>query len=1062
MKAPLYLLDGYSIVFRSYFVFIRNPLRNPKGQNSSAVFGFFRSLFYLFRERNPEYFAVVQDSQTPTFRHERYQDYKANRDETPQDLKDQIPLIENILSVLGVPMVRANGYEADDVMATLARQASAEGRPVYIVSSDKDLLQLVEEPVQILRPDQAGFREFHREQVYEDWAVYPEQIRDYLALVGDSSDNVPGVKGIGAKTAAKLLGQFGTLEGIYDHLEEISSKSQRSKLEENRENAFLSYELVSLSFDAPLAETPEDLRLPKLDYPGAVPYFLEQGMRSVVEELGFDPADFAPADSAAEGVPGSHAAGGATGVDPGTGRAAADSGEPPPGELFASGDGGGGGGGGHSLGGHSPGGHSPGGAKAAAGGEPLAPGGETPAAAGTPGSDRRDAAPAGTSALAGTPAPGGRGTPAPGGEPPAAAGTPGSDRRDAAPGGRGTPAPGGGPPAPAGPDAATRERLAAPGEYTLIESVEQLRPWIDRAREAGVYALDTETDSLDPLSARPVGISLAVEVGGGCYIPLRGPDGPALDEDAVREALRPLVTSPDYGMIAQNGKYDYKILANWGLRPANLSFDTMIAAWLLDTTASGYGMDRLAADHLGYRPVSYKSLFPGAKRGEALPSFDSVELWLAANYAAEDADVTLRLYELFAPQIEGRGFSELLHQVEMPLVPLLAEMELRGIILETETLTAYSAELTERLAAIEKEIYELVGREFNIASTKQLQQILFEERKLQPIRKTKTGYSTDVSVLQVLAREDPVPDRVLQHRNLSKLKSTYVDALPRLVNERSGRLHTSFSQTGTATGRMSSRDPNLQNIPIRDEEGRRIRAAFVPAEGHRFVSADYAQIELVVLAHLSGDPGLLRAFREQKDVHRETGALIFGVAPEEVTSEQRRIAKTINFGVMYGMSAFRLARDLEIPRADADAFMEAYFGTYSGIKSFIDRTVQEAEAQGFVRTLLGRERPLPDINSRNRNVKQGAERIAVNTPIQGTAADIVKLAMLRIDRRLRAEERKARILLQVHDELILEVPDEEVQAVSVLVEEEMTQAVEFSVPLRVSVEVGSSWGDFHT
>jgi len=978
MKSPLYLLDGYSIVFRSYFVFIRNPLRNPKGQNSSAVFGFFRSLFYLFRERKPEYFAVIQDSTIPTFRHERYEAYKATRDETPQDLTDQIPIIEEILSVLGVPMLRADGYEADDVMATLARRAAAEDRPVYIVSSDKDLLQLVEEPVRVLRPEQAGFRELLREQVYEDWGVYPEQVRDYLALVGDTSDNVPGVKGIGAKTAAKLLNSFRDLDELYAGLDRISSKSQRAKLEENRENAFLSRELVSLEYQVPLDIGPAELALPNLDYPAAVPYFMAQGMRSVVEELGFDPDAFAASQESAStesedlfggDYRGNDAAGAALDTrgsgTRGDSKTAADPGSVDPGT-----------------------------------GAPR----RAPASTETP-SDRE-------STRAAEPAP---------------------------------------PP-----------RAAERGSYILVEDIEGAKEWVSRARELGVYALDTETDSLDPLVARPVGICLAVQSGEACYMALRGPDGPVLDEDAVREALRPLVSDPEARMVVQNGKYDYKVLANWGLPPAKLWFDTMIAAWLLDTTSSSYGMDRLAEEQLAYKAVSYKSLFPNAKRGESLPSFESVALETAADYAAEDADITFRLYEHFAPQLEERGFARLFYDVEMPLVPLLAEMELRGIPLQSNVLASYSAELSDRLAALEKEIYELVGREFNIASTKQLQQILFEERKLQPIRKTKTGYSTDVSVLQVLAKEDPVPDRVLQHRNLSKLKSTYVDALPKLVNPRTGRLHTNFSQTGTATGRMSSRDPNLQNIPIRDEEGRRIRSAFVPGNGQLFVSADYAQIELVVLAHLSQDPGLLAAFREQKDVHRETGALIFGVSPDQVSTEQRRIAKTINFGVMYGMSAFRLARDLEIPRADADAFMEAYFGTYTGIKSFIDKTVREAEEQGYVRTLLGRERPLPDISSRNRNVKQGAERIAVNTPIQGTAADIVKLAMLNIDRRLREEARHARILLQVHDELILEVPEEEVDDVSIAVEEEMTGAVDLSVPLRVSVEVGSSWGDFHT
>ena len=941
MPEPLYLLDGYSLVFRSYFAFIRNPLRNPQGRNSSAIFGFFRSLFRLFDVREPSHFAVVLDSLTPTFRHEQYADYKANREETPEELREQIAVIEEMLAALGVPALRVNGYEADDIMATLAVQCRGEGRTCYLVSGDKDLLQLVDENVRVLKPENNDFTELDRGTIYQEWSIYPEQVGDYLALVGDSSDNVPGVTGVGAKTAAKLLAQFDTLATLYERLEEVGSASQKRKLENGREAAQMSRELVKLEVEVPLEQAPAELSLGNPDYAALMPYFEREGMRSLFEEAarraGVDPA--AARGSTADG-----------GVE-GAGGAAAEPG-----------------------------------------------GGRVP-----------------------------------------------EDRVAGGPAGAPEPAP----------------ELARTGSYVLVTDLAELDRWIAAIREAGWFAFDSETDSLNPLSARPVGFSFATEAARACYVPLFGPDGPVLDEAEVRARVKPVLEDTNLKLIAQNAKYDYKVLKRWGVELSSLTFDTMVAGWLLDTTANSFGLDELARSYLGYTTVHYADLFPEAGRGKNLPPFHHVPLESAAHYAAEDADVTYRLFTVFEPLLRERGFDRLFYELELPLVPVLAEMELRGIRIDTDMLAAYSRELEDSLGEIEAEIYELCGHEFNIASTKQLQEVLFVERKLTPIRKTKTGYSTDVSVLQELAREDPVPEKVLRHRLLSKLRSTYVDALPKLVNPETGRLHTHFTQTGTATGRLSSKDPNLQNIPIREEEGRRIREAFVPEPGWVFVSADYSQIELVVLAHLSGDPGLTRAFREEKDVHRETGALIFGVAPEEVTSAQRRIAKTINFGVMYGMSAFRLSRELNISRADAERFIEAYFRTYPNIKSFVEQTVKEAETAGAVRTLLGRERPLPDITSRNRTVKSGAERIAVNTPIQGTAADIVKRAMLRVSRRLGEEGLGGRILLQVHDELILEAPAAEQEATEALVAEEMAGAVELSVPLRVSVEAGSSWGELH-
>jgi DNA polymerase I len=974
MPDTLFLLDGYSVIYRSYFAFIRNPLRNPRGENSSAVFGFCRTLFTLLRDYRPKQFVVVMDSLEPTFRHEQYEEYKANREATPEDLHAQIPLIEEILAALEVPVVRASRYEADDVMATLAARCRREDRPCRVISADKDLLQLVAEPVRVLRPGKSGIEELDRDGVFRDWQVWPEQIPDYLALIGDSSDNVPGVKGIGAKTAVELLGTYGTLEEIYENLENISSGSRRTKLEEGRENAWLSRNLVILAEDAPVPDEDGAYRIGELNYAAAAPLLLAQGMKRQVEELGLNPADFEEAGPDRGAAPGE-----ATG-----GRAASESSSAVDGDSTTDRD----------------------------------------------GSTDNDSA--------------------------GAAGNTGAKLDPSLP-----------PRERARKVLSTREleTLGAAGTYQCVSTLEDLDRWIEKAAAAERFAFDVETDSLDSLEAHPVGFSLAIAVGSGCYIPLRGPDGVVLPEDEVRERLRPLLTANTVELVGQNFKYDWKVLHRWGITVPSVAFDTMIAAWLVDTSAGSYGMDRLAADYLDYQTVHYADLFPdgeGGKRGSTpVATFDTVPLEEATRYAAEDADITLRLWMVLNRLLDRRGARELFETLEMPLVPILAAMEMEGIGLDVFALEQYSQELSHRISATEREIHDLVGREFNIGSTKQLQEVLFRERGLQPVKKTKTGHSTDNSVLQELSREDPVPERVLRFRMLSKLRSTYVDALPRLVSRSTGRIHTSFNQTGTATGRLSSKDPNLQNIPIRDEEGRRIRDAFVPREGWVFVSADYAQIELVVLAHLSGDQALREAFNEGEDVHRRTAGLIFGIEPDQVSSEQRRIAKTINFGVMYGMSAFRLSNELGISRKEAETFITAYFGTYSGIRRFIDATVREAEEQREVRTLLGRPRPLPDINNRNRTVKAGVERVAVNTPIQGTAADIVKRAMLAVAHRLSEEGLQSRLILQVHDELILECPPHEVQRVKALATEEMSTAVKLSVPLRVGVESGERWGAMH-
>ncbi len=975
----LYLLDGYALVYRSYFAFIRNPLKNQQGRNVSAMFGFFRTLLSLFDQYKPRYFAVAMDSRAPTFRHEQYPDYKATREKTPDELHEQVPTIEEILAALGVPVIRSEGFEADDVMATLAERCRSEGRSCYIISGDKDLLQLVAGPVKVLRPEKGGYEELGPAEVVRDWGVRPDQILDYLALIGDASDNVPGVRGIGPKSAAKLLQDFDTLDGVYKNLEK-APKSQAEKLAEDRENAYLSRKLITLRTDVPLPSTaaaPEALLVRSLDLAAAAPLFQREGLRGLATQ------------AAAVAHGGAGGAAEATEAAAGAETAAARKGR----------------------GGR--------GARRAAGPTGVAP----------------------TEASSGEEA--GAEEPATGGAAGGAAG--------------GAKIAGG---AKAAEELRRSQAFAEPkrGRYTTVTDVLELDLWITRARAAKRFAFDSETDNLDATLARPVGFSLAVKAGEACYIPLKAAGATCLAEGVVRERLRSLFSDPSVEIIGQNIKYDLKVLSRWGaaFRPW---FDTMIAAWLIDSSRATYNMDDLAEWYLDYKTIHFGYVVP---KGE---TFDAVPADAATQYAAEDADITFRLYEKFEPLLREHDLARLFFEVEMPLIPVLAEMELTGIRLLPQVLKRFATKLGKELGELEGGIYAASGREFNLNSTRQLQEVLFHDLHLKPTKKTQTGYSTDTAVLEELAQEEgpagEVPRLLLRYRLLSKLKSTYVDTLPTLINPETGRIHTSFVQTGTATGRIASRDPNLQNIPIREEEGRQIRSAFVPEAGKVFVSADYAQIELVVLAHLSGDPALRTAFKAGSDVHAQTGSLIFGVPEGEVSPDQRRIAKTINFGVMYGMSAFRLARELSIPRNVASQFIEAYFQKYSGIRKFIDETTEKTKESGYVKTLLGRRRPVPGITSRNRTEQMAAQRIAVNTPIQGSAADIVKLAMLAVAARIKKERLKSKMILQVHDELIFEAPEIEVTQLMALLKEEMESAVKLDVPLRVSVETGGSWGDLH-
>ncbi|GHT74286.1 DNA polymerase I [Spirochaetia bacterium] len=837
-------------------------------------------------------------------------------------------------------------------------------------------------------------------EVKAEWGVPPDRVLDLLSLIGDSSDNVPGVKGVGEKTAVRLMARYGSLDEIYKNLAGIEG-SVGKKLAEGKESACFSQSLIALECRVPLPVTNiDDLSIEKLDRSAGARVLLREGIRQSAKQL--DPK-----------------------IESGGGSAGGD-----------------------------------GAAGANLDGSGAAPGGT--GVASDCGSWSERSVPSGSGGFAGD----------------------GVDR---------TPA-----------DAA----LLGAGTYRTILDFAELEALLAEARKQGLLALDFETDSLDAWNARPIGISLAVRAKEAVYVPVAAHRGvthqgaahngvtapaasegkaageggksgggqrpasdgkaagdggelslqepaPFLDPDKVKAALIPLLSNPNMTIAAHNVKYDYKVSRGWGIdRWQCKIWDTMVAAWLDDPERNNYSLDSLAAFHFGYTPVAYNAIVP---KGQ---TFDTVDLETATRYSAEDADLCIRMKLHLEPRLEKAGSTGLFRDLEMPLLPILAEMEGIGIKIEPKVLTDYGVELSKELAETQAKTYATVGHEFNLASPKQLQEVLFTERKLTPGKKTKTGYSTDVAVLEILAHEDPVPALILRHRTLAKLKSTYVDTLADQA-DKNGRLHTNFVQTGTATGRLSSREPNLQNIPIRDEEGRHIREAFIASPGQVLISADYSQIELVVLAHLSEDENLIAAFKDGKDVHARTAALIFHIDEAEVQPDQRRMAKTINFGVMYGMSAFRLANELSISRTEAASFIDAYFKTYAGIRRYIDELVRKTEESGYASTIFGRRRYIQAINSRNKTEKAAAERVAVNTPIQGSAADIVKTAMLNLDKRLTAEKSPARLLLQVHDELILECPKADAPAAAQLVREVMESAVTLKVPLRVSVETGTRWGDFH-
>ncbi|MEJ2508623.1 MAG: DNA polymerase I [Gammaproteobacteria bacterium] len=900
---PLVLVDGSSYLYRAFHAMPK--LTNSKGEPTGATYGVVNMLRRLLKDYDPEHVAVVFDAKGKTFRDELYDQYKANRPPMPDELRGQIEDIHGIVRAMGLPILVVDGVEADDVIATLARQASAEGLATIVSTGDKDLAQLVDEHVTLINTMNDTVMD--GEGVVDKFGVPAERIVDYLALIGDTSDNVPGVPGVGPKTAVKWLQQYGSLDAIIEHADEIKGKAGEN-LRAALDQLALSRELVTVKSDVALDLAPEDLHRGDADTERLREYYARLEFRTWLSEVLGDEA----------GAP-----------------------------------------------------------ESAEGGE------------------RRGAPPS--------------------------------------------------------------------GDYHTVLDANELDAWLQRLREAEVFAFDLETTSLDYMEAQIVGCSFAVNTGEAAYVPLAHdyPGAPEqLDRDTVLERLRPLLEDEACAKLGHNLKYDMSVLASYGIELRGIRFDTMLESYVLDSTASRHDMDSLALKYLGHKNISYEDV---AGKGAKQIGFNEVALEEAAPYAAEDADIALRLHEHLWPRLgELPGLQRVFNEIEMPLVPVLSRMERHGVLIDVERLREQSAQLAERMAEIEQAAHDEAGAPFNLSSPKQIQAILFDQLKLPVLAKTPKGQpSTAESVLAELALEYPLPRLILDYRAMAKLKSTYTDKLPEQVSPVTGRVHTSFHQAVAATGRLSSSDPNLQNIPIRSEEGRRIRQAFIAAPGYRMVAADYSQIELRIMAHLSGDEGLLRAFAAGEDIHRATAAEVFATMPEDVTGEQRRAAKAINFGLIYGMSAFGLGRQLGIDRGEAQAYVDRYFARYPGVKDYMERTRVQAREQGYVETVFGRRLYLPEINASNAQRRQYAERTAINAPMQGTAADIIKRAMIRMDQTLRETGVDARMILQVHDELIFEVAGSLVQDVADVIVNTMVGAAELNVPLVVDVGVGANWDEAH-
>jgi DNA polymerase-1 len=888
-KKRLFLIDGSALAYRAYFAFIRNPLINSKGENTSAVFGFTNSVLKILRDENPEYMAVVFDTKAPTFRHEIFKEYKSTRAKMPPDMSEQLPRIRQVAEGMNLPILEVEGYEADDLMGTLAKRAKKEGLEVMLVTSDKDFLQLVDEDVKVLNPRRGGEEAelLDRKGVEEKLGVPPEKVTELLALMGDTSDNVPGVPGVGEKTALELIKKFGSLEGALKNADKVKRKNVRKGLQEQADLARLSKRLVTIDTSVPFELDLSGLKRKDFNLPRIKELFKELEFTKFLQEI--------------------------SGLE-------------------------------------------------------------------------------------------------------------------------------------------KEEKV----NYKIIKSEGELKKLISGLKKAGEFALDTETTSLNPIEAELVGISLSHREKEAYYVPVGHVDKKSnLNPDAVIKNLKGILRDENIKKIGHNLKYDLEVLKRFDLDLKGIHFDTMIASYLLNPSFRQHNLDYLALEHLDHKMIPITDLIGSGKKQK---SFAQVTVKDACDYSCEDVDFTLRLKEAFSPKLSLLSLEKLFFEVELPLIEVLADMEMTGVSIDSTHLNKLSQQMLKQLDGLTSEIYDLAGKEFNINSPQQLSQVLFEDLKLSPVRKTakKTGLSTDIGVLEILAKEHPLPGRLLEYRQLAKLKSTYVDALPKLVNNKTKRIHTSFNQTVTATGRLSSSDPNLQNIPIRTDLGKQIRKAFIPWDkNHLLLSADYSQVELRILAHFSQDHTLLNSFKKGEDIHNRTASEVFGVRIDRVTPEQRAIAKTTNFAVIYGVSAYGLSQQTDMSVQEAAMFIDVYFKRYPKVKEYIEQMIQLTQEQGFVTTLLGRRRYIPEINSSNRQKREFAERTAINTPIQGSAADLIKVVMIDIHEVMR--RLKSKMILQVHDELVFDVHKNELDEVKEMVKDKMENTVDLEVPVKVDIGIGENW-----
>ena len=928
-QKKLFLLDAYALIFRSYYAFIKNPRITSKGMNTSAVFGFLLTLEEVLNKQKPSHIAVVFDAPGPTFRHEMFNDYKANRDETPEDIKKAVPYIKKILEAYNIPYMDCPGYEADDIIGTLAKKASEKGFTTYMMTPDKDFAQLVTDKIFMLKPSRSGNEsvKWGVEDIKREFSVEsPEQVIDILALMGDSSDNIPGAPGVGPKTAMKLISEYGSVEELFKNTSKLKGKLKEI-IENNREQIEISKKLATIILNVPVELEEEKLETSSPDV---------QKLKVLFDELEFRAI--------------------ATRILPQT-----DMQEKPAGE------------------------------------KPIIDTG----------------APLQVSLFSET---------------------------------------------PGGDQAHSRSTINdVDHNYILIDDKEELKKIIRKAGEQKEFCFDTETTDIDPLNSEIVALALSWEKARGYLIYF--PESEKETEEMIA-IIKPLLENRDILKIGQNMKFDIQVLANYGINVAGPLFDTMIAHYLLEPDMR-HNMNLLSEIYLSYTPVHIESLI--GEKGKNQKNMRSVPVDQMTEYAVEDADITFQLKHLFEPKIKEENLSELASQIEMPLISVLAEMERNGVILNGEELNTFAKTLRNDIINLENEIYELAGTEFNISSPKQLGDILFIRLKLDDNAKvTKTKqFVTSEEVLQRLTHKHPVIEKVLEYRGLKKLLSTYVEALPRLVNEKTGRIHTSFNQAVAATGRLSSNNPNLQNIPIREERGREIRKAFVPEDGYIFFSADYSQIELRLMAHLSRDKNMIADFHSGNDIHAATASKIFGVDIKDVTREMRARAKTANFGIIYGISAFGLSERLTIGRKEAKELIDGYFDSYPGVRKYMDESISKAREKGYVTTMFGRRRYVRDIHSRNQVVRGNAERNAINAPLQGTAADIIKIAMVRIHEKFKARKYKSKMILQVHDELIFEVYESEQEDVRELVLHEMSNAASLEVTLKVDWGTGKNWHEAH-